>query len=489
MGDKGMAVVLHDAPEGGRAVVGAYTHFGFSLLDKDGAPVAHQNAQFVLIQEGRVLFSTTDTHEYDGLFSFDVRFTKPGRYQVMAMSGEMMMGVFEGVAVAPVGPTMASVDFAALLPTPGARIVEATLAILGPDGALLPHTDAIVEFRDVAEGTLVARTHLHVHDAPITFSQALGPGTDFEAQVIAYQAFGRGDSEDVPAVLARFPVSIGPVALSPPAAPQLAPPTLLEQRGATASADGLTLHAMYDPNNQVGFLQPARIAGVVVDGADAMPKAHVDFALTLSGPRGLVFSSASGHEYDGVFEYQFLPDAPGVYAGTLTATYDTTELSVPVQIEVVPPVVAAVGGTGPIAFQVEGLDAAVAGEEVNLTFLATGPAGPAAHSEVDVTIFHDEEVPLYQFKLHTHDSGRTNAIVVLPHEGEWSLRVDGLPTVPEPSRYPSTVIAFAVAPGAAVESAGATPVGAEGGATIPGVGLALAILGVALLAMLRPVRR
>lgn len=480
----GMAVVLHDGPEGGRAVVGAYTHFGFALLDNDAAPLPHQNAQFVVTQAGRVVFSTTDTHEYDALFSFDIRFTRPGPYQVTAMSGEMEMGLFEGEVIEPVNATVATVEFATSAPAPASRVVDVTLSILGPDGAILPHTDAIVEFRSASDGALAARTHLHIHEEPIAFSQALGPGTDFEAQVIAYQAFNRGRSDDVPAVLARFPVSVGPAAVPAPPLPQLAPPTVLEQRGAMASADGLTLHATYDPNNQVGVLQTARIVGTVVDDANFTPKPHVDFALALSGPRGLVFSTASGHEYDGSFEYVFVPDAPGLYGGTLTATFDQTELGVPVQIEVVPPVVPVVGGTGPIMFHVDGLDAVVAGKETNLTFRAMGPTGPAKHSEVDVTVFHDDEVPLYQFKLHTHESGSTNAVLILPHEGDWSLRVDGLPTVPEPSRYPSTLFAFAVAPDATLEAPGATVDDVASRAAIPAPA-ALALVALAALAFAR----
>lgn len=485
-----MAMVLHDGPTDGRAVVGAYTHFGFALMDKDGAPTPHQNAEFNVVQDGKVLFSTTDTHEYDGLFSLDLRFTKPGPYQVTASSGEMALGVFEGIAVAPTNDGTIGVDLVATPQGPASRVVDVTLTIHDATGALAPHTDAIVEFRDARDGALYSRAHVHQHDAPVAFAQGLGAATEYVAQVVAYRAFQTGDAmdPDTIAVVAEFPIAVGPLAAPGVPMPALAPPGVLEQVGGKMSADDLTLHLMYDPNNQVGVGQTARIAALVTNDATLAPQAHVDFALSLSGPRGAVFESASLHEYDGMFEYAFTPEAPGSYDGTLTALDGATELVVPIHLQVVPPVVAAIGGTGPIVLAVEGLDAIVAGQEANLTFSAMGPLGPAAHSEVDVTIFHDGEPPLYNFKLHTHGSGLTNALLLFPHEGDWKMRVDALPTVPEPSVYPSTLFAFSVAAGTLADDALPGAV-ADKTAAVPGVGalLLVVVAGVALAA--RSVRR
>lgn len=466
-GEAGMAMVLYDGPANGRAVVGAYTHFGFALLDKAGAPVPHQDASFRVEQDGQTLFATNDTHEYDGLFSLDVRFTRAGPYTVSATSGEMMLGAFSGEVVQPVNATAATVDLAWTPAGPASRILEFTLAINGPDGALLDHTDAIVEIRDAFDRALVARTHLHVHDAPIVFSQGLGPDTDYVAQVVAYKAFATGRGADVAAVYAELPVSVGPVAA--PALPALdpTPPAPLEQRGASASAGGRTLYATYDPNNQVGIGQTARIAGLIVDDANRTPVAHVDFSFTLSGPRGLVFASDSLHEYDGAFEYLFVPDAPGVYDGTLAAHDGENDLTVPVRLLVVPQVLPLGGTPGPAAISVDGLDGLVAGATSTLTFDATTPGGPAAHSEVDVAIFQEGQAPLYQFKMHTHDSGLTAADVVLPADGTWKLRIDGLSTAPEPVLFTPTVFDFEVAPGIGPLAAAAQAPG-EQAARVPG---------------------
>jgi len=473
--ENGMSMVLYDGPPDGRALVGAYTHFGFALLDKDANPVPHQNAEFNVLRNGEVVFSTTDTHEYDGLFSLDLRFTHPGPYQVVAHSGDMELGVWEGIVHPLTEPTNATISFEVASMTPLDRVFTATLAILDENGELIPHSDAIVEIRDPGRQALYSRTHLHIHEEPIVFRQGLSGGLDYVAQVVGYVAFAEEGDPQVPAVVAEFPLSGGPLAVPGLAVPELAPPAALEQLGAVASADGLTLHMTYDPNNQVGVGQAARIAGLVTEDATYSPLAHVNFQMTLTGPGGLVFESESLHEYDGVFEYMFHPFTPGAYEGTLTASRGDVELAAPIRFLVLPPAVPLLGGMGPITLGVEGVDDIVAGVPQNLTFSAMGPAGPARHSEVDVTVFHDGEPPLYQFKLHTHDSGLTNAVLLFPHEGNWKIRIDGLPTVPEPSVYVPALVEFSVAPGlpgSGVPSATLE----EGAAPVPGAWLALVLV-------------
>lgn len=492
-GGNGAAMVLRDGPPDGRAVVGGYTHFGFALLDKDAAPLPHQNAQLVVTQGDDVLFSSTDTHEYDGLFSLDLRFTRPGPYQVTAMSGDMEMGVFQGEAVLPVNESVAGVQL-----TQRGNAFE--LSIVDANGALLEHTDAVVELRTVAGDALHSRTRLHIHDAPIAFSQALTPG-EFVAQVVAYKAFATGRGADVRAVFAELPVTApaAPEGLGAPPLPTPAPPMPLEPRGAAASADGLTLRTMYDPNNQVGIGQLARVVGVVTQDANHTTLQHVDFDVALSGPAGPVFSTQSAHEYDGVFEYVLRPAVPGVYKGTITATYGETVLETPVELLAVPPAVPLLGGTGAITLGLDGVEGIVAGTPANLTFSAMGASGPAMHSEVDVTIYHsaaasdasragasealakaagDAEPPLYQFKLHTHDSGLTNAVVTFPHDGPWKVRVDPLPTLPEASVYTSAVFDVDVAKG--IEETLPSVEGSKlPAAPVPAWGTALALVALA----------
>ncbi|HWH08107.1 MAG TPA: hypothetical protein VNX21_02840, partial [Candidatus Thermoplasmatota archaeon] len=263
----------------------------------------------------------------------------------------------------------------------------------------------------------------------------------------------------------------------------------LEQAQASATLGDLALHAMVDPQNQVGVGQAVRLAAAIVNATGA-PVAHVDFAFTLSGPRGLVFRSESLHEYDGVFEHVLVPDAPGQYDGVLVARTDEGDLSTPFQVHVVPPV-APISGAGVGVVTVAGLDALVAGEPAELTFRVAGPQGPVQHSEVDVSLYHDDEAPVYAFKLHTHASGETKATLVLPHGGEWRLRVDPLPTLPQAVVFqspdgPDAPIAFSFAV-ADAEAAPLDPVDGAGGPPardVPAPFAALALLALAAAAML-----
>ena len=482
IGENGLAFVLRDGPEGGRAVVGGLTHFGFALLDAEGKPVVHQDASFRVEQEGVVLFESEDTHEYDGLFGFDLTFHRPGPYVVTAASGDMEQGVFAGEAVLPVNETVARLDAQARRVSDG--LVEATVSVVDADGALVPHTDVIAEVRRDADLRLVSRVHLHVHDEPIVLTHALGPEPT-TMHLVGYRAFPSGRSPDVRAVVASLPLGAG-VAPAPALPAPALPADPLEPRGATATAGGFTLHAMVDPQPLVGAGNPFRLAALVTN-ASGLPQQHVDFAFELRGPAGVVFASRTLHEYDGVFELAHVADLPGVYDGALTAETGEGPLSVPFRVHVAPPVAPLDAGVKTV--RVDGLDALVAGEPAEVTFTIAGPEGPLRHSEVDVTVLREGEAPLYQFKLHTHGSGSTSALLTFPSEGDWIVVVDPAPLLPQAvvvvgPEGPGAPIRFAaqVAPGvAAVEDV--LPLDADA-AQVPGAG-ALAGLAVAAAALAR----
>jgi hypothetical protein len=464
-GGKGMAAVLHDGPDDGRAVVGSLTHFGFALLD-GGVPAVHRDARFVVEQDNVTVFSTEDTHEYDGLFSFDLTFTRPGPYVVMAMSDGFEMGRFAGEVVEPVHATEASIDLRlASLDGVGTHAFTAVLDIVGPDGARLPHTDAIVETRSVRTGALASRMHLHIHNDPIAFVQGLGLDGDYNVHVVAYKAFATGKGFDMKAITADVPVSVGPLAVPALPTPDATAAQPLQQLGANATGGGLILQATYDPEAQIGVGQ--------------------DFAMELHGPRGLVFRSSSLHEYDGVLEYLFVPTVPGIYEGSITAV-GTENVTVPLRFQVVPPAVALGKGIGLVG--VDGLGALAAGTPTNVTFSVMGKDGPVQHSEVDVTIFHDAEPPVYQFKLHTHESGLTHATLLLPHAGDWTMIVDPLPTAPEPVLFQGPAglgqpirFAFTVAAGHLASDVAGAAKDAAGPRTVPAVA-PLALVALALVA-------
>lgn len=481
----GVALVLHDGPDSGRAVVGGLTHFGFVLLAPEGAPAPHRNAEFLVMQNGVVLFATNDTHEYDGHFSFDYVFAQPGTYQVMAMSDKMNMTVFQGEAVAPVNATEATILFEKGS-SPQANAVAGKLSILDANGQLLEHTDALVEFRAPGSGKLAARFRLHIHDAPMEFTQAL-PSTpasmDFDMQVVAYRTFATGRSDDFRAITTTIPVTVGLApTLAAPANPGM--PPLLEPTGEKTTKGNLTLYGMYDAQNQIGLGNPLRFVGVIEQDGKILP--HVDFALTVNGPRGLVFDSKSFHEYDGVLEYEFVPSLVGFYDATLTADTGDEQLTIPFHAQVLPPIVPLGQSPGVGKVSIAGFQEAVVGVASELTFTVSGPAGPVQHSEVDVTIYHADEAPIYNFKLHTHGSGDTRAVVIFPHAAEWIIRVDPLTTSPDPTIFLDAPIFKATLEGEwvvpEVISASVVP---DVPAKVPGVGIVTALGAALMLALAR----
>lgn len=487
----GVVVALHDGPEDGRAVVGGLTHFGFALLDHDGAPLVHRNANFTVEQGGVTLFATEDAHEYDGLFSFDVTFTRPGPYRVVAQSEDMVLGVFEGVAVRAETLGRTQVVFEPDAPATTSNAVSGRLLVVDENGTLVPHSDVLAELRRAGDERLVQRFHGHIHEEPVAFTLSGGSG-DHVLRVVGYEAFPTGRGGDWLPSVAEFPITFG--ALPVPGLPPLPMPPAgpLEQRMGSATQGDLALHATVDPQNQVGVGQAVRFAGVVVN-ATGGPVAHVDFAFTLRGPAGTVFASESLHEYDGVFEHVLVPDAPGVYEATLAADRGDGPMTVAWQVQVVPPAVP-IAGAGLGIVTVDGLDALQAGAPAELTFRIAGPQGPVQHSEVDVTLYHEGEAPVYAFKLHTHASGETRATVVLPHGGDWTLRVDPLPTLPQAVAFQSPAgpgqpiaFGFTVADAAADLVDDVLPAGGDA-RSVPGVPAAVLLAALAALVAMLPRR-
>jgi hypothetical protein len=107
---------------------------------------------------------------------------------------------------------------------------------------------------------------------------------------------------------------------------------------------------------------------------------------------------------------------------------------------------------------------------------------------VDVTIAQKGEPALYQFKMHTHESGTTRATVVFPSAGDWIVHVDAAPTSPDPVVFvgPGGIgapIEFAakVAPGEAMAVQPQTQTSAT--KSVPALDVAALVGGAALLAL------
>ncbi len=414
---------------------------GFALLDDKGAPVAHNDAEITVTQNGVTVFHSASTHEYDGFFSLDVIFQQVGPYEVMAKSGELGTGMFVGTVVAPVNATVASIRFE---PTAlGGGMTQGTLSIVDAEGALLTHTDAIIDLRR-ANGALVSRWQAHIHSDPIVFTTAFPATGDYVFHVTAFRTFATGRSADFAAVIDTFPVTA--TVATPSGAPAVPTPsaTPTSPRGPMATAGGLTLHGMYDPQPTVGLGQPIRLTAVVVDAMGVvMP--HVDFSFALDSPAARAFASESLHEYDGLFEFVHASSVPGPHRAVLTASRGEETVSITYEYVVAPPVVAL--NPGRFTVSLTGAEDAQVGVPVNLTFYAGGATGPLPHSEVDVKVFREGEPAIYAFKLHTHASGESMATIQFPAEGEWIVTAEPILLMPQPSLIETARFTVSVAPG------------------------------------------
>lgn len=457
-GEGPRVLLLTDAPEGGRALVGGFTHFGFALVGPDGAPIPHTDHRVTLEQNGRLLFETEDAHEYDGLFSLDWTFTEPGPYEVRAQAtdGDTVLAEdsFAGVAVPVNGTTSARVNVTA--PSTFSTSTASLFSVVVEDvasGAMIQHSDALVEVRRLFDHALVLRAHLHAHLDPMSFAYHFQTPGEYEMRVVGYNAYPDEEVPDFAAVTTTLLFDVAPglpappggrAAVAPPplpapgdaleratAAPRAAAPASSHEANASAPA----LFVTRDPTplggqDVVGPFTQVRLSGLAYDGATGDYLPHVNFAATVRGSDGILFASDTLHEYDGHYEVLVSGLSPGEYDFALTATKDAWTGEGASSFRVVPPIVPL--SAGPYFLELESVGAPRAGEPVELTFLAKGPTGmPLDHVEVDATVLAAwDAVPLTNFKVHTHDAGDMSARVTFPREGEWLVVAD--PTTLEP---------------------------------------------------------
>lgn len=477
-----MPRIVFDGQTSGHAVVGEVTHLGYVLLDEEGAPVPHQDAVFRLIQDGDVLFETASAHEYDGIFSYDHVFTAPGPYRV-EVEWQDMTANFTGVAALPTS-TVAGAALDLNAPAEAAAGVPAAfdLAVVDAAGAIVPHSDVIVEAWRGADLTL--RTHLHTHEERMAFEYAFPSAGTYTMRFTSYIAFPDVDVPDLAAFTTEHQVDVAAAG-----APAPGPSGLCEASdgpesvgravfaGSRQVADRFFLSA--DPQAVVGVQTVARFNGLVTAAEPGLSatQQHLNFVARLTGPLGVVFASETLHEYDGHFELAVRPEVPGSYSLDLEAEgvgSGTQELCI------LPPAVPL--GAGPYTVTFAGADGAVAGVPVDLAIAIEGARDDLAHSEVLLSVVRvSDGLAVLDTKLHGH-GGQMLATVAFPEGGDYEVRLVGFPLMPEPA--PVTNAAFQVAVAAAPETAGAVNGAVAGGQPVPVPGVAalvaLAVVAVAL---------
>ncbi|HVL48729.1 MAG TPA: hypothetical protein VM889_09245, partial [Candidatus Thermoplasmatota archaeon] len=411
------AVVTRDLHPSGLAIVGSLSHFGFVLADADGQPIRHKDGLIRVMQDGVILFETM-AHEYDGVYSLDYVFVKPGPFTVtlVAKIGDQeVVDVFEGVAVIPRAPfpTQFVVEKPAA-PVAGRpmtwkyRVADANLT-------LVPHTDSIFVVERLLDRKVVVRTHVHSHleDQALTF--VLDTPGEYQVRMLGYDAFpGKNETDFLP-IAVEMPLTVarptGPAPALPAVALDAAAPAAAE-----VQAGGFELKMVADPDARVGSQSQIRLGAVAWDPTLKRPVQHVDFALKVVGPDGAVrFESASLHEYDGVAEVLVSYATPGEYKVEWTARAKGEEREGATTFTVLPPVVPLDFGPYEIKLVV---DAPKQGVPTKIKVDVRNAAGRHLdHGESEIAILSPSSLaPILLAKLHAHSSP-PEATVTFPEAG------------------------------------------------------------------------
>lgn len=483
MEGEAMVVIAHDSPPDGRAVVGNVAHFAAVLFGKDGTPQFHHDMLIDVTLNGVSLFRTTPDsgHDYDGVNGFDVIFPVPGEYVVTATTngqeGETT-STFKGYVVPLEAPKAATLAIDAPSTAMLGEPVTLTYGIVDADGALLNHTDVLVEAREAGyPQSLLFRAHTHTHDAQQSLQLALPRPGDFDLTFIAYNAFPSKSAAMFPAFLATHKLSVQPPPAPPAASPQEpvlnflsadpADPVALNLVGMGQSDGDYLVYATYDPYTLVGPFSQVRLSTLVVNKTTMELVQHVNFEATVVDSLGnVVFASQSLHEYDGVLEVLLGEQLPGNYHLNVLAERGAWKGGAVLDYTIAPP--AAALSAGPQFTDVTGLDALVSGQPSPVELFIHDAAGmPFMHGEVDIQVLPAAEgaAPILATKLHTHDDGKFPFSVTYPAAGDYILRVAPFALEPRP-----TPLFFGPGPGDALDF----PIQVAAGAPLPALDLPLA---------------
>lgn len=460
----GPLMILHDGPDDGYQFVGNLAHFGYMLVGDNGQPLPHHNGRFtvtLLGQEGEkddvVLFDSPDMHDYDGLQGVDVVFPVAGPYQVTAVvptdAGDQT-ATFMGHADEPADLVQADLLIEAPTQTEAFALEPFTITLVDQaTGALLPHTDALVEIRGKEADLPFFRVHLHTHDEPMTFLYAFPQAGDFTVQVLGYVAFpskGAGaflpvaKSVDVTVTEGMRPLLApdGATALrctpaTPVAASQCPPAESVRGNVVdVVDAEPYKVFGSYDPAAQQQLFSGMRTSVTLANATDSVPIAHVNFEAELKDPyRRVIFHSESLHEYDGVLEIFGRYGEYGRYVLTTTVQRGDVSADIRMPFHVTAP--APFFAAGATFTKVTPPGEVKSGLPAEFVFRNENAGGaPAQHSEFEVSVLREADgVPLSTSKLHTHSSGDVRAVLTFPEAGEWFLRVDPLTIHGEPTPF------------------------------------------------------
>ena len=511
-------IVSHDVPDDGRIYVGDIGHFGIVDLGKDDdVPDFHQQNHIRVIENGVVLFETTPDsgHDYDGVNTFDIVFPVPGTYSVQALDdADMPVAEFNGYVVPADGNVPVSLLFSGPSDASVGAPADFVVKIVGADGELVAHSDAIFEVRQIdllpapadtgllGNERLVFRTHAHTHTDAMELSYAFPTVGSYVVRVTAFLSFPSANAMTFAPVSGELKVNVLPSLngnVVNPSVPSLTPSQADQNLVVHGTSDaGFDLLGTYDPYTLVGPFTQQHLDVLVMNTTTKMPVPHVNFEATLTGPTGAVlFASKSLHEYDGILELVTQQPIPGIYKLDVTASRTPWKGSIEMLYTVAPPSVGTSAGVGPQIYTITGLDGFAAGTPTEITFFGHNLANvPFMHSEVDVQVLDADGELVLQTKLHTHDDGMFRWTATLPAAGDYTMRLSPftLDTSLTPLFYGGSLlgtldfpIKVAAGPGVPIgmypDVADAPGDGSQSGVQAPGLGLGVlvAIAGFALL--------
>lgn len=435
-GNQGPTLLTHDGPADGRQFVGNLAHFAAIAHGTDAIPDFHQDVPMRVTLNGRILFeSTADSgHDYDGINIVDVVFPQTGPYVVEALDASgQAVATFAG-EVLPAPDLAATLASSAWMERPSVGQAITFTYWVAPNAtageSLLPHTDCWFEV--LRGGRTEFRTKTHTHEEKQVVAYTFSQAGAYLVRTTCFQAFPSAKATlFAPVVQERM------IEVQAPSVPNVTPPDLgvpvlppAAQNAVVQGAAGgeLLLVGTFDPYTIVGPDTVQHLVVAAVDPATGTPRQHVDFTATFSGPAGVIFSSDTLHEYDGLYEFAARQALPGVYTLRVTADAGDWTDAIDMAYVVAPP--AAPTSAGLVSFNLayHGANEGVVGD---YELGAMASSGPFAHSEIELRVVGPSSpLPLIVAKLHTHADGAFPFRLSLP-EGESTFSVDGFPLMPE----------------------------------------------------------
>lgn len=435
----GMLLIMADLPADGRTVVGDLSHFQYVLLDPDGVPMVHHDFHVEIVLNGISLYATESGHDYDGVGDIDVVFPVSGEYTVTVTvpreDGELV-AVYEGYVVGDDGKEEASVDVAWPSTVSARTPVTFTYSVVDTNGTIIPHTDALVQVRRLADDFLVLEAHTHTHEDAMSFDYAFEKAGEHEVRIIGYTAFPTKSATVFDPVVVKKVIDVREGTDASPL--DLGRQTSRYDAGSadeshTHDGKAYVTHVTADPvqgtkdrvtmKPTVGPFSQVRASYIVYETPNMTLVQHTDHVATLTGPYGTVFESASLHEYDGVLTLMSANQAIGDYTWRFSGqkgdwtdaksyTYQVAPANLPLQ-------------AGPQFIDIKGMERLTVAAPRTVEFFVHGAGDtPFMHSEVAFEVQDDDGMPLLRHKLHTHDSGVFAFQAAMHTAGKHTLRVD-----------------------------------------------------------------